>query len=192
MSLSDLAREDAVVYCKGERFRLYLSREQIKDRVRQLGETISRDLAGQTPVLIGVLNGSFMFLADLLRAVDIDCEVDFLKLSSYGAQKISSGVVRELKKIDADIEGRHVIVVEDIVDTGLSMQFILEKLQEHGPASVKVATLLHKYEATRVETQLDYVGFRIPDLFVIGYGLDYGQLGRNLDQIYIMDDRQEN
>ena len=191
MSLSDLAREDTVVYCQGERFRLYLSREQLADRVRELGTEISRDLEGQTPVLIGVLNGSFMFLADLLRAIDIDCEVDFLKLSSYGAQKISSGVVHELKKIDADIEGRHVVIVEDIVDTGLSMQFILERLQEYGPASVSVATLLHKYEATRVETQLDYVGFRIPDLFVIGYGLDYGQLARNLDQIYILDDRQE-
>ncbi len=191
MNLSDLAQQDPIVHCKGERFRLYLSRDQIRDRVRQLGAAISQDLSGQTPVLIGVLNGSFMFLADLLRAIDIDCEVDFLKLSSYGAQKISSGVVRELKKIDADIAGRHVIIVEDIVDTGLSMQFILERLAEYQPASIRVVTLLHKYEATQVDTQLDYVGFRIPDLFVIGYGLDYGQLARNLDQIYILDDRTD-
>jgi hypoxanthine phosphoribosyltransferase len=159
--------------------------------VQELGAAIGRDYAGKTPVLIGVLNGSFMFLADLLRAIEIDCEVDFLKLSSYGANKISSGVVHELKKIDADIHDRHVIVVEDIVDTGLSMQFILERLREYAPASLSVATLLHKHEAARVETPLDYVGFRIPNLFVIGYGLDYGQLARNLDQIYILDQSTE-
>ncbi len=191
MSLSELAQNDSIVHCRGERFRLYLSREEIQSRVRELGAMIGQDFSGQAPVLIGVLNGSFMFLADLLRAIEIDCEVDFLKLSSYGANKISSGVVHELKKIDADIHGRHVIVVEDIVDTGLSIQFILERLQEHEPASVSVATLLHKHEATRVDIGLAYVGFRIPDLFVIGYGLDYGQLGRNLDQIYILDDPED-
>jgi len=188
MNLPDLARDDSVVYCKGERFRLYFTREELEDRVRELGAQIGRDYAGRVPVMIGILNGSFMFLADLIRAMDIDCEVDFLKLSSYGATKISSGTVRELKKIDADIKNRHVIVIEDIVDTGLSMQFILQRLQEYAPASLSVVTLLHKHEATRVQTRLDYVGFKIPDLFVIGYGLDYGQFGRNLDQIYILDD----
>ena len=188
MSLSNVAQDKSIVYCRGERFRLYLSRKEIRTRVQELGAAITRDYEGRTPVLIGVLNGSFMFLADLLRSIEVDCEVDFLKLSSYGANKISSGVVSELKKIDADIRGRHVIVVEDIVDTGLSMQFILDMLNEHDPASVSVATLLHKFEATQVDTTLDYVGFRIPDLFVIGYGLDYGQLARNLDQIYILDD----
>ena len=189
MSISNLAKTD-VVYCRGERFRLYLDRETIAARVAEIGAQISEDYAGNVPVLIGVLNGSFMFLADLLRAMDIDCEVDFLKLSSYGASKISSGVVRELKKIDADIEGRDVIVVEDIVDTGLSMQFIVDRISEGKPASVRTVTLLHKYEATRVATSLDYVGFRIKNLFVIGYGLDYGQLARNLDQIYILDDEE--
>ncbi|MBT8400504.1 MAG: hypoxanthine phosphoribosyltransferase [Rhodothermia bacterium] len=186
MSTSNLAKSD-IVYCRGEKFRLYLDRETIANRVAELGARISADYEGRVPVLIGVLNGSFMFLADLLRSIEIECEVDFLKLSSYGASKISSGVVRELKKIDADIEGRDVIIVEDIVDTGLSMQFIVDRISEDNPSSVRTATLLHKHEATRVESQLDYVGFRIKNLFVIGYGLDYGQLARNLDQIYILD-----
>ncbi len=189
MSVSNLAKSD-IVHCRGEKFRLYLDRETIANRVAELGARISADYDGRVPVLIGVLNGSFMFLADLLRSIEIECEVDFLKLSSYGASKISSGVVRELKKIDADIEGRDVIVVEDIVDTGLSMQFIVDRIEEGKPSSVRTATLLHKYEATKVETQLDYVGFRIKNLFVIGYGLDYGQLARNLDQIYILDGKE--
>ncbi len=188
MNISNVARPTETVVCRGENFKLYLDRETIQKRVREIGEQITKDYRHRVPVLIGVLNGSFMFLADLLRTIDIECEVDFLKLSSYGAQKISSGVVHELKKIDADITGRHVLVVEDIVDTGLSMQFIVERLAEYKPASIGTVTLLHKFEATRVETQLDYVGFRIKNLFVIGYGLDYGQLARNLDQIYILED----
>lgn len=176
------------VHCRGEQFRIYLDEAAIQERVGALGRQISADYQGKTPILIGVLNGAFMFLADLMRAIDIDCEVDFLKLSSYGAEKITSGVVHELKKIDASIKGRDVIVVEDIVDTGLSMQFILDNMREYEPASVRTAVLLHKYEATRVEVQLDYVGFRIKNLFVIGYGLDYGQLARNLKDIYILDE----
>ena len=153
----------------------------------ELGAAIRRDYEGKVPILIGVLNGSFMFIADLMRAVKIECEIDFWKLSSYGAAKVSSGQVHELKKIDADLKGRHIIIVEDIVDTGLSMQYILDRMQAHQPASVRVATLLHKHEATQVDVPLDYVGFRIPNLFVIGYGLDYGQVGRNLSEIYILD-----
>ena len=126
-----------------------------------------------------------MFLGDLMRAISIDCEVDFMKLSSYGAEKVSSGQVRELKHIDADIEDRDVIIVEDIVDTGVSMNYILDHMAEYAPRSLAVATLLHKPEATRKPVKLDYVGFSIPNLFVIGYGLDYGQLGRNLSAIYI-------
>ena len=172
------------VTCRGERFDLYLSAEEIHARVSELGRAISRDLEGQRPILIGVLNGAFMFLADLMRAVTIECEVDFMKLSSYGAQKVSSGEVRELKRIDADLEGRHVVLVEDIVDTGLTMQFIMDRIGALGTASVRVATLLHKTEATRGEVPIDYVGFEIPDRFVIGYGLDYGQLARRLPAIY--------
>jgi hypoxanthine phosphoribosyltransferase len=176
------------VYCRGERFRVYVDAEAIAERVRQLGAEISRDYGDRKPILIGVLNGAFVFIADLMRAIEIDCEVDFLKLSSYGAEKVSSGDVRELKKIDAKLEGRHVIIVEDIVDTGQSMQFMLDRLAELGPASVATVTLLHKPEATQVELKLDYVGFSIPNLFVLGYGLDYGQLGRNLADLYILDE----
>jgi hypoxanthine phosphoribosyltransferase len=187
--MSSLPDTEKIITCRGERFRLYLPEETIQKRVRELGAQISHDYRDQPPILIGVLNGAFMFIADLMRAISIDCEVDFLKLSSYGASKVSSGDVRELKRIDAHIEGRHVIVIEDIVDTGLSMKFILDRLQEDRPASLKVATLLHKHEATRVAIPLEYVGFPISNLFVIGYGLDYGQLARNLADIYILDEQ---
>jgi hypoxanthine phosphoribosyltransferase len=186
-TLSSIDRQKTVL-CRGEQFRIYLDEATIRERVRALGRQISKDYRGRSPILIGVLNGAFIFLSDLMREIEIDCEVDFLKLSSYGAEKISSGVVHELKKIDASIKGRDVIIVEDIVDTGLSMEFILNSLEEYEPASVRTAVLLHKYEATRVEVQLDYVGFRIKNLFVIGYGLDYGQLARNLKDIYILDE----
>ena len=176
-----------VVYCQGERFRLSIDEATINHRVSEIGAAISADYAERTPILIAVLNGAFMFVSDLMRAIEIDCEIDFLKLSSYGAAKVSSGDVRELKRIDADIKDRHVIVVEDIVDTGVSMGFILETLAEYEPASLAVATFLHKPDATNVELDLDYVGFKIPNLFVVGYGLDYGQLGRNLGGIYIED-----
>ncbi len=188
MPESPVSSAPATITCRGERFRPYLGRDVIDARIAELGAEISREYAGKKPILIGVLNGAFMFISDLMRHIDIECEVDFLKLSSYGAAKVSSGNVTELKKINADIEGRHVIFVEDIVDTGLSMQYILQGVEGNHPASVRVATLLHKHEATRVDVKLDYVGFRIPNLFVIGYGLDYGQLGRNLADIYILDE----
>lgn len=192
MSESPVIPAEKNIEIRGERFRLFLDEATIQTRVAEIGAAISRTYEGQVPILIGVLNGSFMFIADLMRAIDIPCEIDFWKLSSYGAEKVSSGRVHELKKIDADLEGRHIIIVEDIVDTGLSMQYILDRMQEHNPASIKAATLLHKHEATRVSVQLDYVGFPIPHLFVIGYGLDYGQQGRNLPEIYILDDNADN
>jgi hypoxanthine phosphoribosyltransferase len=185
--MSHLAPAHGVIHCRGERFRTYLTSDQIRTRVIAMGAEIGRDYLDKRPILIGALNGAFVFMADLLRAIDVDCEVDFLKLSSYGTKKMSSGEVRELKSIDADLMGRHVLVVEDIVDTGLSMQFILNRLQPLGPASIRVATCLHKPDATLVEVPLDYVGFEIPNLFVLGYGLDYGQLGRNLPDIYVLD-----
>lgn len=187
----DAMTSDKTVQCQGERFRLYLSEETIQDRVAEIGAEINAQYADKRPILIGVLNGAFMFIADLLRAIDIECEVDFMKLSSYGAEKVSSGQVEDLKKIDAKIKDRHVIIVEDIVDTGLSMDYILNRMRQLEPASLRVATLLHKHEATRLDVQLDWVGFRIPNIFVIGYGLDYGQLARNLSDIYILDEQEE-
>lgn len=183
-----LLHDDKTITLRGERFRVYLDRETIRRRVAEMGAELSQDYDGKKPILIGVLNGAFMFLGDLMKEMRIDCEVDFLKLSSYGEEKISSGVVRDLKKIDAEIEGRHVLIVEDIIDTGLSMDFIMEKLKDYKPASLKTVTLLHKFEATRVDVPLDYVGFRIRDLFVVGYGLDYGQVGRNLPDIYVIEE----
>jgi len=175
------------VVCNGESFSVYLTREQLNERVAELGQQISRDYEGKRPIFIGVLNGAYIFLSDLMRQVEMPCEVDFLKLSSYGDEKVSKGQVTDLKDIDADIEGRHVILVEDIVDTGLSMKYLVNKLEKKQPASIKTVTLLHKKEATHHDVQLDYVGFEIPSLFVLGYGLDYAQEGRNLSQIYILD-----
>lgn len=179
---------DRTIACRGEQFRIYLDKETIARRVADLGRQITESYEGKKPILIGVLNGAFMFFADLLREIDLECEMDFIKLSSYGDAKVSSGAVADLKRVDADLKGRHVIIVEDIVDTGLSMQYIIEKMKSYEPASLKVAVLLHKYEATKVDLNLEYVAFRIPNLFVIGYGLDYGQLGRNIPEIYILDE----
>lgn len=176
------------ITCRDERFRLYLDAHTIKERIAAVGSRISEDYAHTTPILVSVLNGAFMFTADLMREITIDCEIDFIKLSSYGDEKVSSGQVHELKSIDANLKDRDVIIVEDIVDTGLSMQFMLKRLSVMQPNTLRVATLLHKPEATRPDLSLDYVGFEIPDLFVIGYGLDYGQIARNLPDIYILDE----
>ncbi len=182
------AAPDTTLTCRGEQFRLYLTDETIQERLQEIGASISEEYEGRTPILVSVLNGAFMVTADLMRYVTIDCEIDFMKLSSYGDEKVSSGEVTELKRIDANLEGRDVIVVEDIVDTGLSMQFILNMLESHRPASLRTVTLLHKPTSNDTDVPLDYVGFNIPDLFVIGYGLDYGQIARNLPDIYILDE----
>jgi hypoxanthine phosphoribosyltransferase len=183
---SDLSDSTASeIFCNGEKFVPYIDEKAIQSRIAELAAEMSADYQGKAPILIGVLNGAFMFVADLMRALSIDCEVDFLKLSSYGAEKVSSGEVRQLKRIDADIHDRHVVIVEDIIDTGHSMRFILEAMKEYEPASLAVATFLHKAEATVVELDLDYVGFVIPNKFVVGYGLDYSQLGRNLSAVFI-------
>ncbi len=177
-----------LVQCNGETFKPFLSTAALEERVAELGVELTEAFRGKRPIFIGVLNGAYIFLSDLMRHVQIPCEVDFLKLSSYGDEKVSSGQVTSLKEIDADIEGRHVVLVEDIVDTGLSMKYLLDQLEQKEPASLSTVTLLHKTEATHHDVQLDYVGFQIPTLFVLGYGLDYAQEGRNLAQIYILDE----
>jgi len=161
-----------------------ISEARIKRRIRQLARSINRDYAGKVPVFIGILNGSFIFFADLIREITVDCEVDFLKLSSYGDAKISSGNVRLLKDLNCQVTGRDIIIVEDIVDSGLSMQYIRALIQQQNPASFKIVTLLYKPEAITASVTLDYVGFSIPRDFVIGYGLDYAQRERNLRAIY--------
>lgn len=179
------------VNVNGEEFRVYLTHEEIQQRTKQIGQQLSKKFNDKRPIFIGVLNGSYIFLADLMRYVSIPCEVDFLKLSSYGDEKVSSGQVHDLKEIDADIKNRHVILVEDIIDTGLSMKYLVSKLKQFNPASLTVVTMLHKSEATEHDVQIDYVGFKIPNLFVLGYGLDYAQEGRNLAQIYIQTEKVE-
>lgn len=167
-----------------EKFVLYLSEEQIQSRTRQLARKISKDYRGRTPIFIAILNGSFIFMADLIRHITVDCEIDFLKLSSYGDSKISSGNVRMLKELNCQVEGRDIIIVEDVIDSGISIDFIKRLISEQKPTSFKVASLLWKKAATKIDVQLDYVGFEIPTHFVIGYGLDYAQKVRNLRAIY--------
>ena len=178
------------VICNNEQFDLYISKSQLDERIGELGREIDHDYEGKRPILIGILNGAYIFLADLMRNLSIPCEVDFIKLSSYGDEKVSSGNVTERKELDAEIQGRHIILVEDIVDTGLSMSYMMNKIREKKPASVAVITLLHKKEATKYDVSLDYIGFEIPNRFVLGFGMDYAQEGRNLAQIYALSDEQ--
>ena len=163
-----------------------LKEDVLQDRIRELGAQISQEYEGKTPVLIGVLNGAFLFLSDLIKNVTVDCEVDFFKLSSYGDEKISSGNVTMLKELNCDVTGRDIIIVEDIVDSGLSMKFIEELIAPQNPASMKVASLLVKPNSLRYNVKIDYIGFNIPSKFVIGYGLDYAQKYRNLRSIYVL------
>lgn len=160
--------------------------EQIKARTLELGSLIAKEYEGKVPVLIGILKGGFMFMADLIRAVDIPMEVDFMAISSYGSGVTSSGAVKIRKDIDVNIEGRHVIVIEDIIDSGLSIRYIRDYLMRHKPSSVKVCVLLNKPEAHAKDLNIDYVGFNVGNEFVVGYGLDYDGLYRNLPYIGIL------
>ncbi len=165
-----------------------ISSKEVQERIRELGEQISRDYEGKVPILVGVLNGAFIFMADLVRQLRIDCEVDFVKISSYGDRTESSGTVRMLKDLDADIEDRDVIVVEDIVDSGLSVQWLRRYFEARKPRSLRFVTLLKKLGAAKVAYDVDYVGFEIPNAFVVGYGLDLAQRLRNLPEIYVLDE----
>lgn len=165
-----------------KKIEVMLDAKAIAARVEALGAEITADYADLDAdlVLVGILRGSFLFLADLARAIDLPVEVDFLGLSSYGDGQSSSGIVRMTQDLSRPVEGKHVLVVEDIVDTGLTLKYLMENLATRRPASVKVASLLHKPARTRVPNQIDYLGFEIPDRFVIGYGLDYASKLRNL------------
>ena len=159
---------------------ILLSESQIQQRVSELGGRISADYAGLNPLLICVLKGGYVFLADLTRCLTIKHDVDFMAISSYGDGTESSGVVRILKDLDRDISGRHVLVVEDIIDTGRTLAYLLQNLRVRQPASLKVCTLLNKPSRREIHLDVDYTGFEIPDRFVIGYGLDYAGHYRNL------------
>jgi hypoxanthine phosphoribosyltransferase len=168
----------------GDTFELMISERRLKTRIKELAQTLNRDYRNTVPVFIGILNGSFIFFADLIREITIDCEVDFLKLSSYGDAKISSGNVRLLKDLNCQVTGRDIIIVEDIVDSGLSMQYIRDLILRQNPSSFRVVTLLYKPASVKTDIQLDYIGFTIKPEFVIGYGLDYAQRERNVKAIY--------
>ena len=169
-----------------DRFVVYLPEEEIQSRIRELAEQISLDYENKIPVIIGVLNGSFLFMSDLIKNLSINCEIDFIKLSSYGDEKISSGNVRLIKDLNCNIEGKDIIIIEDIVDTGLSINYLDNLIENHKPASLKVASLLLKPESLKYNVKIDYIGFEIPSKFVIGYGLDYAQKYRNLRSIYVL------
>ncbi len=160
----------------------------LERRVKELGAEISRDYEGRDLLLIGVLKGAVPFLADLMRELTVDCEVDFMAVSSYGSATDSSGVVRILKDLDAAIDGRDVLVVEDIIDSGLTLHYLMKNLNARSPASLEVCALLTKPERRRVDLPIRYVGFEIPNKFAIGYGLDHDQRYRNLRHVAVLAD----
>ncbi len=166
------------------------SEEEIRERVRQLGAAISRDYAGREPVLISVLKGGTVFLADLVKAIDVNVRTDFMSISKYAEGDEDSGVVRILKDLDQDIGGDHVIVVEDIVDTGLTLSYLLSALEARNPASLEVCTLLDKSARRIAPLDIRYRGFDCPDRFVIGYGLDFDERYRNLPFILTVDQEE--
>jgi hypoxanthine phosphoribosyltransferase len=161
----------------------FLTEEQIQVRIRQMAEEINRDYADKNPLFIAILNGSFMFAADLFKHLTIDAEISFIKLASYKGVKSTGHVVTAIG-LDQDLIQRDIVIVEDIVDTGKTLAAFLPQLQHHQPTSLKIAALLYKPEALQHELAIDYLGFSIPNKFVVGYGLDYDGLGRNLKEIY--------
>lgn len=169
-----------------------LSAEEIQSRVEELGREITEDFAGQQLHVIGVLKGCFVFLSDLVREIELEMSIDFLGLSSYGDSTESSGVVRMTQDLSMPIEGKDVLIVEDIVDTGLTMKYLVENLETRHPASMSVCTLLTKPANLEIDVPVDYEGFSIPDRFVVGYGLDYAQRYRNLPKIGVVPDEETN
>ncbi|MCZ2460905.1 MAG: hypoxanthine phosphoribosyltransferase [Chitinophagales bacterium] len=173
----------AVIKVHDKEFITYLSSETIEKRVREIADEINRDYSGKRPLFISILNGAFMFTADLFRYLTIDAELCFIKIASYKGLKSTGKIVTTIG-LEEDIFGKDIVILEDIVDTGKTLHDFLPKLFHQQPNSLKIATLLHKPEATEYPHQLDYVGFPIPNKFVVGYGLDYDGLGRNLKEIY--------
>src|SRR3712207_1861911 len=166
--------------------RVLVSSEEIREKVREMGRRITEDYRGEKLLLVGVLRGAVVFLSDLMRHLKLPCEIDFMEVSSYGAGTSSSGVVRILKDLEENIAGRHVLVVEDIVDTGLTLSYLRRTLLARKPASLEICTLLSKPARREVDLDVRYVGFEVPDVFVVGYGIDYAGAYRNLPSIYAL------
>lgn len=165
---------------------ILLTEEQIALKVSEIAGQINRDYADKNPLLISVLRGSFIFMADLVRALTIPCTIDFLATSSYGKKSVTTGAVKITKDLELDIEGRHIIIVEDILDSGLTLSFIINLISAKNPASIRLCTLLNKPARRQVPVNVDYSGFDIPDKFVVGYGLDYADKYRNLPYIGVL------
>lgn len=163
-----------------------ISEEQLQARIRELGAEITRDYAGRRPELICVLKGAMIFMSDLMRSIDLNLSIDFIAVSSYGKGKTSSGEVRIIKDLDEPLEGRHIILIEDILDTGLTLSYLLNNFRSRGATSISIVTLLNKPERRKIEVNADYVGFEIPDKFVVGYGLDFDERYRNLPYIGVV------
>lgn len=167
--------------------KVLISAEEIAQRVKELGEQISADYHGESLLVIGILNGAVVFLSDLIRHISVPLELDFMAISSYGEATVSSGVVQLLKDLERPIEGRNVLIVEDIIDSGLTLSYLHQLLQSRNPASIKTAVLLDKPERRRTAFSADYVGFTIPDKFVIGYGLDFNHKHRELPYVGMLE-----
>ncbi len=165
---------------------ILLTEEQLQKRIREMGQEISRDYADRNPIFIGVLKGCFMFMADLVRNVDVPCSIDFMAVSSYGNSTTTTGAVKITKDLREDIEGRDVVIVEDILDSGVTLHYLTGFLQNRRPASITIATLLDKPARRKAEVYARYAGFEVPDAFVVGYGLDYAEKYRNLPYLGIL------
>jgi hypoxanthine phosphoribosyltransferase len=163
-----------------------ISEEEIQRKIKELGVTLSAEYEGRTPLVICILKGAFIFMADLVKVITVPVEMDFMAVSSYGASTKSSGVVKIIKDLDVPVEGRDVLIVEDIIDSGLTLSYLIEMLQGRNAASIKVVTLFDKPSGRTVNLEADYTGFVLPDAFVVGYGLDYAELYRNLPYIGVL------
>lgn len=171
---------------KEDVLRVLLSEDEIREKVRELGGKITADYKNSNLMLVTVLKGAVVFLADLMRQIDVPAEIDFMVVSSYGSGVKSSGVVKIVKDLDVPLAGKDILIVEDILDSGLTLSYIKELLESRGPRSIRIATLLDKPSRRKVDLQADYIGFSVPDEFVIGYGLDYDEKYRNLQYIGIL------
>lgn len=171
---------------KQDLLKVLITKEQIEERVKEMGKKITQDYQGDTPVLVSILKGSVAFMADLMRQIEIPCEIDFMSVSSYGTGTKTSGVVKIIKDLDVEIEGRQVLIIEDILDSGMTLNYISDILRSRNPKSIELCTLLDKPERREIPVNVKYTGFVVPDEFVVGYGLDFNEKYRNLPYIGVL------